>query len=104
MLLKFTHPKLLQICMSFYLLLNTKKDILKNDWNFGTIDFHSIYFFCSTMEVNGSNHSSKFCRRKKLTHVCNNLRVSKWVWVDSEYPFQITTKKKKKPKRTHSFH
>jgi len=45
MLLKFTHPKLLQTCMSFYLLLNTKKDILKNDWNFGTIDFHSIFFF-----------------------------------------------------------
>jgi len=33
--------KLLQNCMSFFLLLNTKEDILKNDWNFGTIDFHS---------------------------------------------------------------
>jgi len=27
--------------MSFFLLLNTKEDILKNDWNF---DFHSIFF------------------------------------------------------------
>jgi len=26
--------------MSFFLLLNTKEDILKNNWNFGTIDFH----------------------------------------------------------------
>jgi len=31
--------------MSFLLLLNTKEDILKSDWNFGTIDFHSIFFF-----------------------------------------------------------
>jgi len=50
--------------MSFFLLLNTKQEILKNDWNFGTIDFHSIFF--STMEVNGakqlfgSNRSSKY--------------------------------------------
>jgi len=48
--------------MSFFLLLNTKEDILKNDWNF---DFHSIFFY-STMEVNGakqlfgSNQSSKY--------------------------------------------
>jgi len=38
--------------MSFFLLLNTKEDILKNDCNFGTIDFHIIFF--STMEVNGA--------------------------------------------------
>jgi len=32
--------------MSFFLLLNTKEDILKNDWNsIGSIDFHSIYLF-----------------------------------------------------------
>jgi len=49
--------------MSFFLLLNTKEDILKNDWNFGSIDLHSI--FVTTMEVNGakqlfgSNRSSK---------------------------------------------
>jgi len=34
--------KLLQTCMSFFLLLSTKEDIQKNDWNFGTIDFHWI--------------------------------------------------------------
>jgi len=74
--------------MSFVLLLNKKEDILKNDWNFGTIDLHSIYFF-STMEVNhakqlfGPNRSSKYhplCsaeEKKKLIQVCNNLRVSK---------------------------
>jgi len=39
--------------MSFFLLLNTNEDILKNDWNqlFGTIDFHSRKK--NTMEVNG---------------------------------------------------
>jgi len=50
--------KLLQTCMSVLLLLNTKEDILKNDWNFGTI--------FSTMEVKGakqlfgSNRTSKY--------------------------------------------
>jgi len=43
--------------MSFFLLLNSKEDFLKNDWNFGTIDFHSIFFnFVSTMEVNGAKN------------------------------------------------
>jgi len=47
--------------MSFFLLFNTKEDILKNDWNFGT-----IVFVFSTMEVNsakqlfGSSRSSKY--------------------------------------------
>jgi len=42
--------------------MNTKEDILKNDWIFGTIDFHIVF----TMEVNGakqlfgSNRSSKY--------------------------------------------
>jgi len=39
----FTHP---QVFANLY-----EKDILKNDCNFGTIDFHSIF---STMEVNGA--------------------------------------------------
>jgi len=61
---KFCHH-LLILPLGFFLLLNTKEDILKNDWNFGTSDFHSILFF-STMEVNGakqlfgSNHTSKY--------------------------------------------
>jgi len=25
--------------------MNTTEDILMNDWKFGTIDFHSIFFF-----------------------------------------------------------
>jgi len=37
-LISFTHPQV------EFLQLNTKEDILKNDWNFGTIDFHSIFF------------------------------------------------------------
>jgi len=36
----FTHPQVVAN-LSFFLLLNTKEDVLKNDWNFGTIDFHS---------------------------------------------------------------
>jgi len=72
--------------MSFFLLLNTKEDILKNDWYFGTIDFHSIYFllwksmvpittdwFQSFFKIS----SFVFSRRKKLMQVCNNLRVTK---------------------------
>jgi len=76
----FTH-QLFQTCMSFFLLLNTKEDILKKFGTkqlFGTIDLHSR----KKMEVNGANRSSKdlslvFSRRKKLIQGCNNLRVSK---------------------------
>jgi len=70
--------------MSFFLLLNTKEDILTNDWNFDTIDFHSFFFyygsqcqttvwFLSFFKIS----SFVFSRRKKLIQVCNNLRVSK---------------------------
>jgi len=101
---KFCHHlltlKLLQTCMSFFLLLNTKEDILENDWNFGTIDFHSVFFFfygrqwCQTtvwFQSFFKISSFVFNRRKKLIQViCNKLRVSKWwqnfhYWV--EYPF-----------------
>jgi len=64
-LISFTHPQV------EFLQLNTKEDILKNDWNFGTIDFHSIFF--PTMEVNGakqpfgSNHSSKYQNKEPHT-------------------------------------
>jgi len=82
----FTHPQVVANLNEF-LLLNTKEDILKNDWNFGTIDFHSIFFFF----YNGSQwgqttvwfqsffkiSSFVFSRRKKLILVCYNLKVSK---------------------------
>jgi len=51
---KFTSPnhlltlKLLQTCMSFLLLLNTKEDILKNDWNQTVVWHHWL----SSMERN----------------------------------------------------
>jgi len=45
----FTHP---QVVANLYEFLSSAEDILKNDWYFGTIDFHSIFF--STMEVNGA--------------------------------------------------
>jgi len=82
--MKILTLKLFQTFMSFFLLLNTKEDIFKNDWNFGTIDFHSIFF--STMEVNGAKQlfqtffkisSFVFSRRNKLVQVYNNLRVSR---------------------------
>jgi len=64
---KFCHHllilKMLQTCMSFCLLLNTKEDIVKNDWNFGTIDFHSIFFLLwnyGAKKLFGSHCSSKY--------------------------------------------
>jgi len=89
---KFCHHlltlKLLQPCMIFFPLLNTKEDILKNDWNFGTIDFHSFLFiffnygspWCQTtiwFQSFFKIPSFVFSKRKKLIQVCNNLRVSK---------------------------
>jgi len=50
--------------MSFFLLLNTKEYILKNDWNFNTIDFNGIFF--STLEVNGAKRSSKYLPLQQL--------------------------------------
>jgi len=45
--------------MSFFLLLNTKEDILKNVGEFTVaIDFHSIFF--PTMEVNGCHQLSGY--------------------------------------------
>jgi len=74
--------------MSFFLLLNAKEDILKNDWNFGTTNFNIIIFFffyygsqwCQTtvwFQLFFKISSLVFSRRKKLIQVCNNLRVSK---------------------------
>jgi len=78
--------------MSFFLLLNTKGYILKNDWNqtvllFGTIDFHSrkkkyygsqwcpkTVWFQSFFKI----YSFVFSRRKKVIQVCNNLRVTEF--------------------------
>jgi len=108
---KFCHHlltlTLLQTCMSFFLLMNTKQDILKNDWNqtfvcnvhqskqlflffvekkyYGNQWCPSTVWFQSFFKI----YSFVFSRRKKLIQVCNNLRVSKWwqnfnFWV--EYP------------------
>jgi len=60
---------LLQTCMSFFLLLNAKEDILKNDLNFGTIDFHSIFF--PTMEVNGAKQLLGSNRFPKYLPLCS---------------------------------
>jgi len=62
MLSWFTHPNVVATLYEF--LSSAEKDVLKNVWNFGFIDFHSIFF--SAMEVNGakqlfgSNRSSKY--------------------------------------------
>jgi len=88
---KFCHNlltlKLFQTCMSFFLLLNTRKYILKNVGK-QTVDrtllFHS-FFFSPTMEVNVwlltffRISSFVFSRRRKIfIQDWNNLRVSKW--------------------------
>jgi len=61
--------------MSFFLLLKIKEDILKNDWKFGTIDFHSIFF--STMEVNGAKQL--FGSNRSLINV-NDDRIFIFGW------------------------
>ncbi len=72
-----------QTCMSFFLMLNIKEDILKNagyQTVDSSIDFHSIYF--PTLDVSGDQQlfgSSKFFKwssfvfniRNKLKQVCN---------------------------------
>ncbi len=68
---------LLQTCMSFFLMLNKKEDILKNAGNQtadGPHDFHSI--LCPTMEVNGDQQlfgSSKFF---KISSFVFNIRTT----------------------------
>jgi len=62
--------------MSLFLLMNTKEDILKNDWKFGTIDFHSIYFFYYGSQSFFKTSFFVFIGRKKLIQICNNLRVN----------------------------
>ncbi len=45
-----------QSCVSFFLMLNIKEDILKNagiKHLMVPLDFHSIYFDNTTMEING---------------------------------------------------
>ncbi len=58
-LLSFITFMLFQTCMSFFLMLNMKEHILKNDGRLikqlmATIDFHGISF--STMEVDGTDN------------------------------------------------
>jgi len=79
---------LLQTCMSFFLLLKTKEDILKDvgnqTVNIVAIDFHSMFLLMwkSMATVNWLTTFFKifsfvFNRRKKLIQVWSNLRVSK---------------------------
>ncbi len=87
--------------MNAFVLLNTKKNILKNvktEQFWGTIDFHSIYFSMSSqwcintawLQTFFRISSFVFSRTKTFIQVWNYLRVSKWwynfyFWVN--YPF-----------------
>jgi len=68
--------------MKFFLLLNTKVDILKNAGN-QTVDepLTSIVFFLPTMEVNGVHQLSDYRHSSKYLPLCSaefeDLRVSK---------------------------
>jgi len=53
----FTHPQVVANLYDFFLLLNTKEDILKNDWNYGIVDF---FFYYGSQWCQSSNHSSKY--------------------------------------------
>jgi len=63
----FTHP---QVVPNLYEFVSSAehKDILKNDWNFGTTDLHSIFF--STMEVNGGKQLFGFNRSSNYLPLC----------------------------------
>jgi len=85
MLSSFTHP---QDIANLYEFLSSDEHkgryFFKNDWNFGTIDFHSIFFLLWKSMVSNNWFQSffkissfVFIRRKKLIQVCKNLRVSK---------------------------
>jgi len=76
----FTHPQVVANLYNFFLLLNTKEDILKNDLNYGIVDFFCIFF--STMEVNGAKvpiilQNIFLCVQQniEIIQVCNNLMV-----------------------------
>jgi len=66
-------------------MMNTKEDILKNNWNFSTIAFIVFFFYygsqwCQTtvwFQTFFKISYIVFSRRKKLIQVCNNLRVNK---------------------------
>jgi len=68
MLSSFSHPQV--VAMSFFPLLNTKEAILQNDWNFGTIDFHSRKKK-NTMKVNGAKQLFGFNRSSKYLPLCS---------------------------------
>jgi len=51
----FTHPQVVANLYEF-LLLNTKEDILKNDWDFGTINLHSSFIFLLWKSMLPNNH------------------------------------------------
>ncbi len=98
--------------MHFFVLLNTKEDILKNvgtEQFWGTIYFHSIFFsyygsqWCpktAWLQTFFKISSFVFSRTKKCIQVWNYLRVSKWwqnfhFWVNypvKSFKWAITVK------------
>ncbi len=81
--------------MNFFVLLNTKEDILKNvgtEQFWGTIDFHSNFFF-PTMEVNVAPKQPGYKRSSKYLPLCsaeqrNSYRFgTTWGWVNYDIIF-----------------
>ncbi len=71
------YTPLFKTCMIFFLLLNTKEDILKNVGKHTAAGSHwlPVYGKKITMEINGYRQLFVFIRRKKLKQVLNNLRI-----------------------------
>jgi len=65
--LSFTRPELFKTCKSFFLLLNTKEDVLKNVSNQTLQGPHWLF-----------SKISLFHKAKKWMRVWNNFRVRKF--------------------------
>jgi len=77
--------KLLQTCMSFFLLLNTKEDVLKNDLNQTVVWHHWLpsrkkKILWKSMEF-GSNRSSKYLRLCSAEERNSYRFATTWGWV-----------------------
>jgi len=83
--------KLLQTCMSFFLLLNTKEDVLKNDLNQTVVWHHWLpsrkkKILWKSMEF-GSNRSSKYLRLCSAEERNSYRFATTWGWVNDDRIF-----------------
>jgi len=96
------HPKMsilssfvrfFQTCMSFFLLLNTNEDILKNVGKWTVDGLHCLPWKKNTMEVNGAHQLFSYWHSSKYLRLCsteerNSYRFgTAWGWVNDDNIF-----------------